>query len=570
MRIRMNSRRWTALAIVAFAGLLLTVLSASPAPPAEPPLRGCFDGALSDDPMICYILEQAQEKEIIEVAAIYHADDDLMYVYLTQTESVGDKVGEFFRDRAEEFIDSWPETALQEPYREYYGLCMYHQRETRAWLLWWNDSRGVCLRELTKWSGDDILPYSGSYGSVLLRPGGPDARRSERAWASFRQVWPTDVAGASSGFDVSDVDVTNFPEFGCLHLEHGESCEAGTDHPKADIAGWEGGRGIVNVQYVQYKDPPEGEEEMEALKEILLPYCNNVAVCTQVSDTTTGEATAIATAISTKAGTPVRLHGLLASATSTTDSTLTIVSDDLEHYHNELARLLSAVPLDPKDNVITFVSPEGFVREVEIIPVNHNYADLRRYETILNRFVHSRGNTIGILGAELSTNRRIAGDNVLWTPDGPGKAGAYNPAGIRSTIMVSAFDAQRVQNGLPELLPALGIPVEAVGAVYEESDTWSYDAPDEWYPKWHPYPGPCDINPLECLQPTPVFHQFLAAVGVPHWVPLWVSYTVLGVVVLGTMGSIVFGIYRLLIRLVRFMRLRRVSPRRRGIRRGPE
>ena len=216
---------------------LLTVLSASPAPSAEPPLRGCFDKALSDDPMICYILEQAQEEEIIDVAAIYHADDDLHYVYLTQTEPVGDKVGEFFRDRAEEFIDSWPEIAPQEPYREYYELCMYHQRDTRAWRLWWHDSRGVCLRELTRWSGDDILPYSGSYGSILLRPGGPDARRSERAWASFRQVWPAAVTPDTTGkFDVSDMDVTNFPEFMCLRLEHGESCEAGTNHPKADIA----------------------------------------------------------------------------------------------------------------------------------------------------------------------------------------------------------------------------------------------------------------------------------------------------------------------------------------------
>ena len=103
MRIRLNRRRWTALTIVAFAGLLLTVLSASPTPPAEPPLRGCFDKALSEDSVICYLLEQAQEEEIIDVAAIYQADDDLHYVFLTQTDPVGDKVGEFFRDKAEEF-----------------------------------------------------------------------------------------------------------------------------------------------------------------------------------------------------------------------------------------------------------------------------------------------------------------------------------------------------------------------------------------------------------------------------------------------------------------------------------
>ena len=562
MRIRMNSRRWTALAIVAFACLLLTVPSAPPARTTEYPLRGCFDKTLSDDPMICYILEQAQEEEIIEVAAIYHADDDLHYVYLAQTEPVEDTVGEFFRDTAEEFIDSWPEVAPREPYRRYYQLCMNYQWNTRAWRLWWHDSRGVCLRELTKWSGDDILPYSGSYGSILLRLGGADARRSERAWASFRQVWPAVVTPDTSGaFDVSDVDVTNFPEFGCLRLEYRESCEAGTDHPKADIAGWDVGVGIT---FVQYKNPPEGEEKLEALKDTLIPYCNKVAVCTQVLDTTTGEAATIATAISTEPGTTARLHGPLASAISMTESALDIFSDDLEQYHNQLARLLRAVLLHPNDTVVTFVYPKGFVTEMEIIPVNHNYADLRRYETILNRFVHSRGNTVGILDAKLSTNHRIAGDNVLWTPDGPGKAEKQTPSGyyydwdlIRDTIVVSAFDSQRVLDALPELLSALGIPVDAVGAVYEESDTWSYDAPDEWYPKWHPYPGPCDINPLECLQPTPVFHQFLAAVGVPHWVPLWVSYTVLGIVVLGTMGSFVFMAYRLLIRLVRFMRLRR-------------
>ena len=337
MRIRMNRRRWMALGIAASLGLLLTILSTSPARTTEYPLHGCFDKTLSDDPMICYILEQAQEEEIIEVAAIYRADDDLHYVYLAQTEPVEDKVGEFFRDTAEKFIDSWPEVAPREPYRRYYQLCMNYQRDTRAWRLWWHDSRGVCLRELTRWSGDDILPYSGSYGRVLLRPGGEDARRSERAWASFRQVWPTRVTpDTSGGFDVSDVSVTNFPEFGCLRLEYRESCEAGTDHPKADIAGWDVGVGIT---FVQYKNPPEGEEELEALKDTLIPYCNKVAVCTQVLDTTTGEAATIATAISTEPGTTARLHGPLASAISTTESALVIFSDDLEQYHNQLARL---------------------------------------------------------------------------------------------------------------------------------------------------------------------------------------------------------------------------------------
>ena len=564
------------MAVAAAVGLLLTLLSASPTPPAEPPLRGCFDKALSDDPMICYILEQAQEEEIIDVAAIYHADDDLLYVYLTQTEPVGDQVGEFFRDTAEEFIDSWPEIALKEPYPDYVLGCM-GERWIRKYPGYDYKS---CLLDATHWNwdGDTLLPYSVSYGAILVRTGGPHTRRSERAWASFRQVWPAAVTPDTSGaFDVSDVDMTNFPEFTVSRWKrwckggpeevrysdgrvmvveaHDVVCDEEELKAKADIAeaAVEYGGGTF---YVQYKDPPEGEQELEALKDTLIPPCFRSYLCTRMQDTTTLEVTVIATATSDKPGTPVKLHGPLADATP-----FTIVSDDLEHYHDELNRLLDATLPDPTSAKVSFTYVEheypdlGVVAEVEIIPVKYNYADLRRYETILNRFVHSRGNTIGILGAELRNNDLWSYhyDNLLWTPDGPGKAGedeelrAPIPSELRSTIVVSAFDSQRVLNALPKLLPALDIPVEAVGAVREK--------------RLGPHHGLLFTHDLVAFdgfpQPTPVFHQFLAAVGVPSWVPMWVNYTVLGVVVLGIMGSIVFMTYRLLTRLVRFLRLRR-------------
>ena len=567
------------MAVVASVGLLLTVLSASPTPPAEPPLQGCFDKALSDDPMICYILEQAQEEKVIDVAAIYRADDDLHYVYLTQTEPVGDKVGEFFRDTAEEFIDSWPEIALKEPYPDYVAGCM----SERFYRKYPGHDYKSCLLDATHWNreGDTLLPYSVSYGAILVRTGGPDGRRSERAWASFHQVWPDAVTPDTTGkFDVSDVDVTNFPEFkterwcrgGPVELVDSEGmvrvveilgvvCDEEQLKAKADIAEAELEHG-GSTYYIQYKDPPKGEEELEALKDTLIPPCFRSYLCTRMEDTTTGEVTVtvIATAVSDKPGTPVKLHGPLADATP-----FTIVSDDLEHYHDELNRLLDAAHPDPASVKVSFTYIEheypdlGVVAEVEIIPVKYNYADLRRYETILNRFVHSRGNTIGILGAELRDNdlRSYHYDNLLWTPDGPGEAGideewqAPKPSELRSTVVVTAFDSQRVLNALPKLLPALGIPAEAMGAVHEE--------------RIKPHFGllftlidPCDIDPLECLrQPAPVLHQFLAAVGVPHWMPLWASYTVLGIVVLGITGSIVFGTYRLLTRLVRHLRLRR-------------
>ena len=555
MRVLMCNRRWIVFAFAAVLGLLLTILATSPARAEGPPLGDCFGGALSDDQLNCYILEQAEEEEIIDIAAIYYATEGMLYVYLTQTEPVGDKVGLFFRKKATEFIDSWPDIAFPEPYPAYLDTCVNHPRA--------RIERGAeanpksCLLDVTHWTGDDILPYTSASGRILLRVGGADARRSELGWAGFRQLWPASASGASGAsgsFDVSDVDLTNFPEFGChLTAYYGERCE---NNPKSDIAAWATGgmEGESATVYIEYKNPPEGEAELESLEETLYPYCRRVAVCTKIIlDTSTSETTAIATATSTKPGALVKFHGPLANSTST----LTIVSEDLDHYLPEVNRLLSMVIPDSASTLAqTHYNPEqDFVTQVEIIPVKYNYADLRRYETILNRFASSRGNTVGIVDAQLSDNTRFyGGDTALWTPNGPGPAeedeqGYYNAATIRSTILVRALDTQKAFNALPQLLPTLGIPLEAVGAVHwadpgRDGHVQGYGVTDDL------------VYTRDSLLPPgqPLLHQFLYRAGVPSWIPMWVNYSVLAVVALGIIGAIVFLMYLGIIRVVRLTR----------------
>ena len=112
-----------------------------------------------------------------------------------------------------------------------------------------------------------------------------------------------------------------------------------------------------------------------------------------------------------------------------------------------------------------------------IIPVKYGPVEMARWMEILNRFVASRGNTIGIMRAEVGTNKHVG--DALWPVvwpldslkqagyalDSDGNAAGYDPSAVRTTIVVWGGDAQRIADALPTLLPLLGVPVDAVGVV---------------------------------------------------------------------------------------------------------
>ena len=50
---------------------------------AEPPLGDCFGGVLSEDPLHCYVLEQAQARGLMDILGVYD-DGDTLYVSTSQ------------------------------------------------------------------------------------------------------------------------------------------------------------------------------------------------------------------------------------------------------------------------------------------------------------------------------------------------------------------------------------------------------------------------------------------------------------------------------------------------------
>ena len=112
---------------------------------------------------------------------------------------------------------------------------------------------------------------------------------------------------------------------------------------------------------------------------------------------------------------------------------------------------------------------------VQIIPVKYDYGELWRWATILDRFALSAGNTIGIRAASASTNLGGFPDGTIWPQSDlqPAGLGWDRAANTRETILVRALEAQVVADALPQLLPQLGIPVDAVGIVAPAYDGWT-------------------------------------------------------------------------------------------------
>ena len=110
--------------------------------------------------------------------------------------------------------------------------------------------------------------------------------------------------------------------------------------------------------------------------------------------------------------------------------------------------------------------------EVITIPVRYDFGELWRWSVVLERFAVSAGNTVGITGAEVVINGTGHGFNEeprVWLngvePLRRDSTGSDDdPDTIRTILMVWAVDPHLAAEALPELLPELGIPTDAVGA----------------------------------------------------------------------------------------------------------
>ena len=129
---------WTGLVTLVVLVLLLTIYSpapiahaqeSEPTPTSEagskvpPPPGDCWNGVLSDEPLHCHILEEAQRAGHIEVVAMYQVHERRffegpLHIYLRQAEPLSSKVGDFLRDKAYEYIE------IPEARERYRDVCM--------------------------------------------------------------------------------------------------------------------------------------------------------------------------------------------------------------------------------------------------------------------------------------------------------------------------------------------------------------------------------------------------------------------------------------------------------------
>ena len=249
-------------------------LTPTPTPEAAasgPALGNCFGGALSEDPLHCHVLEQADAQGLIDVVGVYDAAG-LLYVSIRQ-EEVATEVYHFTREQSYAFYDAWPDFV---PYSKYRKWCDdgIHDEEHFPF----------CYLGLTGLHEEHILPRPSAYENILFQTGGDAGRRTVPGWASWRQLWPATsddgkdgaqdgvgVRGDQQTFDVSDVDVINFPW---------PLCNSTTTPGCSDWIGAAGFHSWGRVGYYQIKNPPTDKAGIAALKKRIDPCHGIIGQCT--------------------------------------------------------------------------------------------------------------------------------------------------------------------------------------------------------------------------------------------------------------------------------------------------
>ena len=365
---------------------------------------GFLAGALPRDSVHCYILEEAQRAGKIDIAAVFEAPGGgPLYIYLRQNEPISAEIGAFFREKAHEY--------LEKNYRT--GGCSDFT----------GDDRKHCLDELLgpptpTWrefrSYNSPLPRSWTYERIYLYTGGPEARRTEPGWASWRQVWPSqgtklpDWPNSSSSLNVSDVDPTNIPDPDCeedLFSGHRlyASCQA-----------WQRGlpeMGIAGLQYI--------DDKVDAY--LILEIEPDFDVST-----------------------------LRKKAYSQITAPVPEDKSRLDALANELLGVYGEYPW-----------------EVETVQVNYDFGQLWRWKVILDRFSFSASNTVGITGGSVDTNRSAY--DGLWLSNVEPRTDDL--ATVRHVLVAWAQDPELAAAVLPDLLPQLGMPVDAVAIVRHDDHT---------------------------------------------------------------------------------------------------
>ena len=406
---RTGRRRFGAAWVGAALAVVFAVQAWAPSAEAQarsggaPPPGDCWGGVLSGDPLHCYVFEEAQKAGLMKVDSMYLAPGLApLYVYLEQSELASAELMKFLHDKTFEYMAQ----PGKEP--DSYGAADCDGLTGRSWYRCVDKALGYPTWTVFSSMASLRFPPSLEYPAIALRVGGGEARRSVGGWASWKQLWPVPVGGGASGstgFDVSDVDLTNVPGADCHTGTMALSCLAWVA-----LAGAEPGFAGMHAHdygdtiYVQTTTPiPKDPAGLEALKRRLAPA----------------------------------------------------FEESILHW-SRISR--------------------GESYKVEFIPVKYNFGQLWRWNVILDRFALSAGNTVGIDAGWVRTNAEFDDGRhpeYTWL-NGVQPAGSdgatHNWDRVRNILAVMTLDPAATIVAFPTLLPALGIPLDAVGLVIRADD----------------------------------------------------------------------------------------------------
>ena len=136
--------------------------------PATPPLGDCFGGALSEHPLHCYVLKQAQAEGLIDVLAVYEGGDGRV-LYVSINGELSGALYRFAEEKSYSFYDTWPELLPEEKYGVY--GCDGTVRECYLELRYWHSNGGRFAL---------LPPPRGGYKRLQVVPGEDAGRRSVR------------------------------------------------------------------------------------------------------------------------------------------------------------------------------------------------------------------------------------------------------------------------------------------------------------------------------------------------------------------------------------------------------
>ena len=415
----------TALAVLVLAGFA-GMFASSPAFASDPP-GDCWQGALAHDPLHCRVLEALQREGTVEVDGIFRAPEGGILVYLSKPKpeedarliSIGDHRTKLIEKATSDLLKAkLAELVAQSPDSFDYDhramhVCVFRDENDRyepdAVVPYADADEAVkakyreCLANSPPWATQWMSLGLAGYGDVVLVLAEAETHKQVTGWASWTTLWPLE-----SGLVREAVDYTG----------------------PFDVSGVDMGSIPPNRCEVEATNNI-GYRSLDCIFRGRHPDLNIVGV-TPEKRTSQG----------------IFVQGILY---------FQVIDPPSSKLANISAKAAIADPM-PR------VSP----RQIHFIPARNSYEEIWRAEVLLKRFAKSSGNTLGIMEVLAGSNNAYGDEYVYlhgYEPAAKDQNGDVDASSVRRFVVLSASDAQRVADALPQLTVQLGIPASTVGMV---------------------------------------------------------------------------------------------------------